>query len=81
MWPGDDELIRYLEWHGVHAGAVVEDQRGGSIAAQILDRAKQTHVGLLVMGAYTHSRLREAMFGGITRDVLASAEIPVLLAH
>jgi nucleotide-binding universal stress UspA family protein len=37
--------------------------------------------GLLVMGAYGHSRFREAILGGATRDMLESAEVPVFLAH
>ena len=36
---------------------------------------------LLVMGAYGHSRLREMILGGATRDVLANSTIPVLMAH
>jgi nucleotide-binding universal stress UspA family protein len=36
---------------------------------------------MLVMGAYGHSRLREALVGGATRDMLEEAEIPLLLAH
>ena len=36
---------------------------------------------LLAMGAYGHSRLREMILGGATRDVLAQATIPVLMAH
>jgi len=36
---------------------------------------------LLVMGAYGHSRFREAIIGGATRDLLERAEVPVLLAH
>ncbi len=36
---------------------------------------------LLVMGAYGHSRFREAILGGATRDMLEEAEVPVLLAH
>ena len=36
---------------------------------------------LLVMGGYGHARLREAVFGGFTRHVLAGADIPVLMAH
>jgi nucleotide-binding universal stress UspA family protein len=36
---------------------------------------------LLVMGGYGHTRLREAIFGGFTRHVLAGADIPVLMFH
>jgi len=34
-----------------------------------------------VMGAYGHSRLREMILGGATRDVLAAAAVPILMAH
>jgi nucleotide-binding universal stress UspA family protein len=37
--------------------------------------------GLLVMGGYGHSRLREWVFGGFTQQVLAVAPVPVLIAH
>jgi nucleotide-binding universal stress UspA family protein len=36
---------------------------------------------LLVMGAYGHSRFREAILGGATRDMLENAQVPVFLAH
>jgi nucleotide-binding universal stress UspA family protein len=36
---------------------------------------------MLVMGAYGHSRFREAILGGATRDMLEKSEIPVFLAH
>jgi nucleotide-binding universal stress UspA family protein len=40
-----------------------------------------TGADLLVMGAYGHSRLREALFGGATRDMLEICPVPVLMAH
>jgi nucleotide-binding universal stress UspA family protein len=36
---------------------------------------------LLVMGAYGHSRLREMILGGVTRDILRNTNVPVLMAH
>jgi nucleotide-binding universal stress UspA family protein len=36
---------------------------------------------MLVMGAYGHSRFREAILGGATRNMLEKAEVPVLMAH
>lgn len=48
---------------------------------QLLSRAHRIHADLLVMGAYGHSPLRERVFGGTTRSVLASARIAVLLHH
>jgi nucleotide-binding universal stress UspA family protein len=36
---------------------------------------------MLVMGAYSHSRAREFVFGGVTRYMMQSAQLPLLLAH
>jgi len=36
---------------------------------------------LIVMGAYTHSRVRQTLLGGVTRHALAHAKVPVLMAH
>ena len=47
----------------------------------LLDKARAIGADLLVMGAYTHSPLREMLLGGVTRHVLAHAEIPVLMRH
>jgi len=74
-------LSRMLSRHGVNAEI--------SILAKTLPRVSDTlirHVHdldseLLVMGAYGHSRFREAIVGGVTRDMLEMAEIPVLMAH
>jgi nucleotide-binding universal stress UspA family protein len=43
--------------------------------------ASDTSADLLVMGAYGHSRFREAILGGATRNMLEQAEVPVFLAH
>lgn len=43
--------------------------------------AARVGAGLLVMGAYSHTRLREMVLGGVTQHVLHHAPIPVLLAH
>jgi nucleotide-binding universal stress UspA family protein len=47
----------------------------------ILDYAKAQGCDLLVKGAYTQSRLRQMVFGGATRHILATATLPVLMAH
>ena len=51
------------------------------VADVITRHARDRNAGLLVMGAYSHSRLREALLGGATRHMLERAEIPVLMAH
>ena len=73
-------LIDYLAWHGVRA--VAERLAPGSDGATTLIDAATTKSGLLVMGGYGHTRLREWIFGGFTRHVLeTAASVPVLIAH
>jgi nucleotide-binding universal stress UspA family protein len=84
---GDDqsshELRNALRWHNpnVSVQRLVRDERPA--ARILLDGAAGPGIaaGLLVMGGYGHTRLREAVFGGFTRHVLAGAGIPVLLTH
>jgi nucleotide-binding universal stress UspA family protein len=42
---------------------------------------RDTSAEMVVMGAYGHSRFREAILGGATRNMLEMAEVPVLMAH
>ncbi|WP_064682794.1 universal stress protein [Rhizobium bangladeshense] len=68
-----------------HAGLDVEDvaiQAGGETAtAAIQSAALERKADLLVAGGFGHSRLREFILGGVTRELLVKAELPVLLAH
>ena len=75
------ELGKMLRRHGIDA-ATVTDALGTRYAGEaILEHAKNTQADTLVMGAYGHSRLREMVLGGVTRNVLMNAKIPLLLAH
>ena len=47
----------------------------------MLDKAEELGCDLIVKGAYTQSRLRQMIFGGTTRHILANAKLPVLMAH
>jgi nucleotide-binding universal stress UspA family protein len=51
------------------------------VGAIILSRAADLDADLLVMGAYGHSRMRELVLGGATREILGSMTLPVLLSH
>ncbi|MBY3184209.1 universal stress protein [Rhizobium laguerreae] len=68
-----------------HAGLEVEDvsiQAGGETAtAAIQSAALERKADLLIAGGFGHSRLREFILGGVTRELLVKAELPVLLAH
>ena len=77
---GAVRLLANLRWDGFSA-SVRHLEPGVQGAAETLLAAAREQAGLLVMGGYGHSRLREWIFGGFTQRVLREAEIPVLLAH
>ena len=72
---------RYLAYHGINAESRTLEPGERSAGDAILAEAKAEGAELLVMGAYSHSRLRQLVLGGMTRDVLERAEIAVLMAH
>lgn len=75
-------LAAYLKWHGVDAKILDQASSGGEgVEERLMNAVKKSKANLLVMGAYTHSRLRELIFGGVTRHILAHAHLPVLMAH
>ena len=77
-----DRLVPVLARHDVRA--TVEHFTPASHHATgraLLGEVKRVGADLLVMGAYGHSRLREMIFGGATREVLAESTAPVLMAH
>jgi len=74
-------LLEHLSWHGVNAERLEIEGKVGNIGKALLDRAAESHATMIVMGAYSHSRIREAVLGGVTRHVLRHTDIPVLMAH
>jgi nucleotide-binding universal stress UspA family protein len=76
------EVITYLRCHGIAATARMVAPNSRSVGETLLATAVDGGAGLLVMGAYAHSRLREMLLGGATRHVLRNAAAtPVLMAH
>ena len=78
--PTARDMVGYLAWHGVKARAKI--LKGGGVPEQELITAinvGDTH--LVIMGAYSHSRLREVIFGGVTRFMLYQARLPVFVVH
>jgi nucleotide-binding universal stress UspA family protein len=80
--PGDPErLRRYLLSSGIAAGSTVE-ARGRKVGLALLKSARELGAALLVAGAFGHSRLGEALFGGATRSMLEAGAGPhLLLSH
>lgn len=76
------EVLAYLRCHGIDATAQVIAPDLRSVGQTLLATAEEHRADLLVMGAYSHSRLREMLLGGATRHILQNASArPVLLAH
>ncbi len=75
------ELAAYFAWHGVNAETKSLTASGSHVGATLLEECDAMGIDLLVMGAYTHSRMRQLILGGVTRHVLSEAQIPVLMAH
>jgi nucleotide-binding universal stress UspA family protein len=73
-------LTTYLTRHGLKA-RVKQVAASGGIADTILGEVAEERADLLVMGGYGHSRVREMMFGGVTRAILESAPSPILVSH
>ena len=76
-----DDVVRYLTRHRINANPRVVLQQQGSGAAELIKFAQEDGADLLVTGAYGHSRLGEWIFGGVTRDLLATSSICCLMSH
>ena len=55
--------------------------RDVSVANTILSLAADVGADMIVMGGYGHSRLREFVLGGATRDILSTMTVPTLMSH
>lgn len=76
-----EDVVAYLAWHDVRAEAANIAVTGDSVGAALLADAMGRGADLMVMGAYTHSRLREMILGGVTRHILNDTDLAVLMAH
>jgi len=81
----DPELLEpvadYLAMHGIAARGLALFDRAGGTGAVLLEEVARRGAGILVMGAFSHSRLRELVMGGVTHHVVKHAAVPILFAH
>ena len=75
------ELAATLARHDIPTNVTDIAAGGASVSEALLSAAEKASADLLVLGAYGHSRLREFVFGGVTRDLLAKTKLPLLLSH
>lgn len=78
-----EDLVAHLGRHGLHAKTHIirHDLATLAVSDTILTQVSELDADLLVMGAYSHSRFREIILGGVTRDILRDMNLPVLMAH
>lgn len=74
-------LQNFLRLHGLNATERAIDPGPLQTGPALLDAAQKADAGLLVVGGYGHSRVREFVLGGVTRHIFANVSIPVLMAH
>ncbi|MGD9366539.1 MAG: universal stress protein [Desulfobacteraceae bacterium] len=75
------DIGEHLQRHGVAVEQVELERKGNDSGKDLINYAGKVDADLIVMGAYTHSRLREEVFGGATRTVLRNMTTPIFLSH
>jgi nucleotide-binding universal stress UspA family protein len=84
-FPGT-KLLEYLSRHNVHAELSLQNPPGSAgesdvVAATLIAYARGLANAYIVMGGYSHKRVREIIFGGVTRSLLKECPLPLLIAH
>ncbi len=77
----DAAIALHLARHGLKIRVVVQPKSSQSIGQTILNFAMNTEAQLIVAGGYSHSRLREQIMGGVTRELSSNINVPVLFSH
>lgn len=81
---GDDpgvNLLDHLLRHGAHAEVAKVESQGVPVADIILNETAARSADLLIIGAYSHPRSRERLFGGVTRSLLSETHLPMLISR
>jgi nucleotide-binding universal stress UspA family protein len=79
--PRLDRIVRHLGHHRIAAKAEETPRGRLPVAEVLLSRASDLAADMIVAGAYHHSRLRESLLGGVSRDLLDHMTVPVLMSH
>lgn len=78
---GGDEVGAYLTHHEVANEVIARPKPAGTVADELVDVAHSQNADLIVCGAYGHSRTRELIFGGVTRELLKRSPVCCLMSH
>ena len=75
------DLVEALHWHGIRAQQIPSPRDEAPTGVALVSAAIEQQATMIVMGAYTHSRLRQSFLGGVTKHLLAHAPVPLLMSH
>ena len=75
------EMGKHLARHGIKVEVKTMVAPDIDVTNTILSYVADSSATMIVMGAYGHSRLREFLLGGVTRGILSSMTVPVLMSH
>lgn len=75
------EMAAHLARNNVKVELTTLSAANSNVTNVILSRAADCSASMIVMGGYGHSRVREFVLGGVTRGILASMTVPVLMSH
>jgi nucleotide-binding universal stress UspA family protein len=76
-----ERLTQQLRWHGLNTEAIYVNPGDHSVVDAIVKSARDNKADMIVSGGYGHSRLRELILGGVTRDLLRECPLPVFFFH
>ena len=79
--PSSAEIAESLRSHGLNVTSQHVKPGAKTAGQTIIDRAQGLGADLIVKGAYTQSRLRQMIFGGVTRDLILTSPLPVLFSY